>query len=149
MRYVSEFAATVLVLGLAGTAHAGDLAGVVHDGEGAAAPGMQLSIEALDRQTLSASDGSYRFDDLPAGEHEIALKLASGRKQYATVEIAETGEINRNIFQFTPLALSSVRQAVPAHEPVLEGETLDAVLELADSMTQSAPQAWRWRDLDS
>jgi len=148
MRFAFATLTFAAFFGIAGAAHAGDLGGVVHDGEGNPAADLQLSIEALDRETASGPDGSYRFADLPAGEHEIALTLESGRVQYVIVDVAETGEVTRNIFQFTPLALSGIKAAVP-QEPVLEGEALEAVLELAKSMTQSAPQSWRWRDLDS
>ncbi len=153
MRTATRIFALAALLGTAAAAttaaQAGDVAGVVHDGEGAPEAGLQLTIEALARETVSAADGSYRFENLPAGEHEIALHLASGRTQYVTVAVAETGEATRNIFQFTPLALSGLQQAVPAPAPAMEGEAFDAVMELAESMTRAAPQQWRWRDLDS
>tara|TARA_E500000305_G_scaffold29660_1_gene22656 strand:- start:1084 stop:1449 length:366 start_codon:yes stop_codon:yes gene_type:complete len=121
----------------------------VHDGEGARVAGLRLTIDALALETISDENGSYLFENLPAGEHEIALHLASGRTQYVSVEVAETGVATRNIFQFTPLALSGMQQAIPAKAPAMEGEAFEAVMELAESMTRAAPQQWRWRDLDS
>lgn len=143
----------VAAIAFAVPAQAGDLSGTVYDGSGVPAANVQLSVPELGVETVTAADGSYRFEGLAAGEHEIAIGLSGDTVQYASATVAEQGVAQRNIVLFSR---ASVQRAIDADAGVNPAEAeaaFEDALALAEQMLDNGiaagdGRAWRWNDLD-
>jgi TonB-dependent receptor len=83
-----------LLLFLASTAVAvaGEIAGRVTEGaSGRPLPNATVSIEALGRTTIADRSGEFRFSDVPAGSHEIAVEYVGFQRQVETVLVGDDG----------------------------------------------------------
>lgn len=118
-------------------AHAGDVVGTVHDARGQAAAGVELTLG--DARTVTGADGSYRFADVPAGDH----MLAAG-PQRVTVSVAEAGETRRNIVLLSRSARLALTEESAVQLP--DKQALVESMDLADAMFAEAeaipPQRW-------
>ena len=81
-------------IGALAQAPTGAIAGRVNDQSGAVVPKAKVTIAKKDtgstRQLLAASDGSYSFEALPAGEYEVSAE-ATGFRLLVRRAIVETG----------------------------------------------------------
>ena len=146
--------AVIASLAASTPALAGDIAGTVYDAGGAPVAGVQVTIAELGLEAVTLADGTYRFADLPSGEHFIIARADGAAAQRIPVNLASNGDAGddatRNIFLMSRMAMRQVTGvdagSVPAQEAFAEALTL------ADHMiTEGTAQgeiAWSWRDLD-
>jgi len=133
----------VALLFVPAVAQAGDLSGKVFDAT--ALPVAGATVLVGDHQVQTLADGSYSVSGLPAGEQEIAVKLADGAVQTVRAQISDTGTSRRNIFLVSAAAMRGAAQfaheSAPASAPAIELPQLPA--------NEGAVVAWRWRDGDA
>ncbi|MFO7896112.1 MAG: TonB-dependent receptor, partial [Candidatus Cloacimonadales bacterium] len=65
----------------------GNVAGKITDEEGQALESASIMIPALEMGTYSRANGSFYLKDIPAGEHEIFVRLMGHTPQSAIVEV--------------------------------------------------------------
>ena len=131
----------VALLVVPAAAQAGDLSGKVFDATALPVAGATVVVGDHEVQTLD--DGTYSIGGLPAGEQEIAVKLADGAVQTVRAQIGETGTSRRNIFLVSAAAMRGAQQFAhdAASAPVIDLPKLPA--------GEGAVVAWRWRDSDA
>ncbi|GAA0275825.1 hypothetical protein GCM10009127_15590 [Alteraurantiacibacter aestuarii] len=151
---IAAFLLGVSSLCAASGAQAGDIAGTVYDARGEPAAAVQLEIAELGLTTVTGADGSYRFADVLAGEHRIAVLQGSQAIQRVLVNVDDGSDASRNIVMVSRRAVNGfLGSAFPAEAEDGTGEqAFSRALELADQMTREIPMGeareWRWRDLD-
>src|ERR1019366_5193158 len=98
--FVCFFLATTSVL--AQTASTGALIGTVTDSSGAVVPNVTVTATSVDsgqaRTSMTASDGSYKFNLLPPGGYRVRFEAAGFRPieiPSATVNVTETAVLDR------------------------------------------------------
>lgn len=75
-----------------GTALAGEVAGRVTDSStGRPLPNATVSIDALGRTVTADRTGDFRFLDVPAGSHDVAVQYVGFDKTTRTVAVTESG----------------------------------------------------------
>jgi iron complex outermembrane receptor protein len=88
-------AAALALLGVTAAAHpqpAGVVSGTIYDQTGAPLPGVHLTIGAVTAQdATSGADGTFVFQDLPAGDYEISAELSGFARARRAVRV-EAGE---------------------------------------------------------
>lgn len=77
-RNALKFAASALALSIAAPAIAGDIDGKVTDtSETFALRSAEVTIVELDRSTATVRDGSFQFNDVPAGTYTLEVPFAA------------------------------------------------------------------------
>ena len=121
--------AALFLLAAPVAAQAGEVAGTVYDARGRAAAGVELALGG--QAVVSGADGSYRFTDVAAGEHQVMAG-----SQRVAVAVAETGETRRNIVLLSRSARTAVTgEIVP---PASDDAALARAMQLADAMLAEA-----------
>ncbi len=93
-KLASTCAAFALATGIATPAIAGDVSGFVYDGtETIALQAVDLRIEELGRRATSERDGSYMFDNLPAGEYTIVASYIGAEPVRQTIAVPAEGTV--------------------------------------------------------
>lgn len=126
------------LLGAATAAHAGELTGTVRDATAQPVAGAEVAIPALGLTTTTAADGSYRFENLAAGEHRIAVTVAEDVRQHIRADVPETGEATRNVFLYAATALDHARSGVSPAEAMLGELLMTQAWDAASEMTGEA-----------
>lgn len=91
----STCAVVALSVGLAAPAIAGELNGVVVDStDTISLRAAEIVIEELGRRTVSERDGSFSFDDVPAGTYTVTVTYIGAQPVSQTVEVPATGTVN-------------------------------------------------------
>ncbi len=91
----STCAVVALSAGLAAPAIAGELNGVVVDStDTISLRAAEVVIEELGRRTVSERDGSFSFDDVPAGTYTVTVTYIGANPVSQTVEVPATGAVN-------------------------------------------------------
>ncbi len=126
------------IAALPAAATAGDLSGKVRDSAATPVAGAQVVIPELGLSTRTDADGSYRFEDLRAGEYRIAVQLADDVRQHASAQVPETGEGTRNIFLYSNAALDHARSGISPVEALLAEALMAQAWEEASKMTAQA-----------
>ncbi len=91
-------AALLATTGLAGVAHAGEVAGTVIDGTGTVLlQSAQVRIVELDRAAVTERDGSFYFSDLPAGNYTVEVSYVGAQTVRKNVAVPESGLIRVDI----------------------------------------------------
>lgn len=127
------------------TAQAGDLSGTVRDSAARPVAGVAVTIPDLGLSVTTDEEGRYRFTDLAAGEHRVAVELADDARQHTSVQVPETGEATRNLFLYSRVALDHARSGINPVEAMLADVLMAQAWEEASEMTAQAerlePQA--------
>ncbi|MFQ5743136.1 MAG: carboxypeptidase regulatory-like domain-containing protein [Acidobacteriota bacterium] len=137
-----------LLVGSAALAHAqvkaaGNIQGSVVDADGAALPGVQVTVsgEALiGRQTaFSGSDGSFRVPLLPPGTYRVAFELqgfATVVQESVVVGVRRTATMN------VTLQLASVAETitVTARSPIVDVKSTKGSSEYSDELRNTLPE---------
>lgn len=104
MNYSRARRRTLLAAALAGgsmlatPALAGEVAGSVVDSSGTIAlNSAQLRIVELNRVTVAARDGSYRFVDVPAGSYTLEARYIGADTVQQTIEVPASGVVTANL----------------------------------------------------
>jgi len=83
---------------LATPALAGEVAGSVMDSSGTMAlNSAQLRIVELNRVTVAARDGSFRFVDVPAGSYTLEAQYIGADTVQQTIEVPASGVVTANL----------------------------------------------------
>lgn len=91
-RLVSTCAVFALAAGISAPAIAGDISGFVYDGtETIALQAVDLRIEELNRRATTERDGSYVFDNVPAGEYIIVASYIGADPVRQTITVPAEG----------------------------------------------------------
>ncbi|RPF70753.1 peptidase associated/transthyretin-like domain-containing protein [Aurantiacibacter spongiae] len=142
-------AALLASMSVAGAAQAGDVAGKVYGADALPRGGVAVSLPDLDRTTRTATDGSYRFDGVPAGSLVVAVAASADAVQRARVDVPETGEARRDVFLYSARVIGSVRDGGDPLVNALAERSMASAWDAASAMVaDAAPTAWRWRDSD-
>lgn len=76
---------------------AGEVRGTVADaGDTDALQAVEVVIEELGRRAVTARDGSYVFEDVPAGSYTIVASYIGAEPVSFTIAVPETGTVVRN-----------------------------------------------------
>jgi len=96
-RYFEGAATLAVVMVLAAPAMAGEVRGIVADASDTdALQAAEVRIEELGRRAITARDGSYSFDDVPAGSYTIVARYIGAEPVRATIAVPEEGVVIRN-----------------------------------------------------
>src|SRR6056297_236033 len=130
----------LLVLALAAlvpAAHAQTLTGHVADALGAPLPGVNVVIPALERGTVTESDGRYVLRGLPADTLAVTLSFIGYERAERTVDLTEGDATLDVVLRETVEALEAVTvreegvrttlTRAPQSVAVLDAEALDAL----------------------
>ncbi len=86
---------TTPLLGSAGLAWAGDVAGQVTDGAtGRPLPDATVRIDALGKTVTASRSGEYRFSDLPAGSYDVTVDYVGYGPTTKSVTVTDSGTAN-------------------------------------------------------
>jgi len=86
-------ALAILSAAFAPLVDAGTVTGRVTDASGfGSLHGAELELVELGRRTTSATDGTYRFADVPAGRYTLRARYAGADPVELNVEVTETGD---------------------------------------------------------
>ena len=97
-RNTLKFAASALALSIAAPAIAGDIDGKVTDAsETIALRSAEVTIVELDRSTATARDGSFRFNDVPAGTYTLEVRYVGADPFTQTIEVPATGTVSAEL----------------------------------------------------
>ena len=129
---------SLLLAGVDAAAQTGDTAvrGVVRDRSGAVVPGVTMTLKPVEagtaRTTVTDAEGTYEFDDVPAGAYELEAVLSGFGRETAAVR-AEAGQVRTMdvALRIAPLSetvtvtrSASDRAAVPNAVSVIQGEDI-------------------------
>lgn len=93
-RWLLGAAMGAIALGSA-PAIAGEIEGSVIDATGTAGlRAVEVEIEELDRKAATASDGTFRFVDVPAGTYTLRADYIGAQAQEMTVTVPATGSVD-------------------------------------------------------
>ncbi|GGD43341.1 TonB-dependent receptor [Croceicoccus pelagius] len=93
-RWLLGAAMGAIALGSA-PAIAGEIEGNVIDATGTAGlRAVEVEIEELDRKVATASDGSFRFVDVPAGTYTLRADYIGAQAQEVSVTVPATGSVD-------------------------------------------------------
>ena len=93
-KLASTCAFFALATGIAAPAIAGDVSGFVYDGtETIALQAVDLRIEELGRRATTERDGSYVFDNVPAGEYTIVARYIGAEPVRQTFVVPAEGTV--------------------------------------------------------
>src|SRR5690242_16988727 len=122
-------------------AQAGSIAGKVTDDRGAAISGAQVLVDGGTRGAVSGATGAYVVTGVPAGRHQVLVRLIGYRAQTDAVDVSG-GQVTKNFtLAADPLKLDAV-VVTGTETPRTKLETTNAttVLSAAD-ITQAAPRS--------
>lgn len=89
--------AALIAIALPSLAHAGEVSGVVVDSSDTIAlQAAELTIEELGRRATAARDGSYTFDNVPAGTYTIVARYVGAEPVRQTVTVPSEGTVQLN-----------------------------------------------------
>ena len=117
---------------------AGDLSGTVRDSAARPVEGVTVTIPDLGLSATTDAQGRYSFTDLAAGEHRIAVELASDVRQHASAQVPETGETVRHVFLYSRVAVDHARSGIDPVEAMLADVLMAQAWEEAREMTAQA-----------
>ena len=120
---------------------AGDLSGTVRDSAARPVEGVTVTIPDLGLSATTDAQGRYSFTDLAAGEHRIAVELASDVRQHASAQVPETGETVRNVFLYSRVAVDHARSGIDPVEAMLRVWNLVETRMLYLRLQQFSPEA--------
>src|SRR3989440_8009839 len=134
------------VVGLAArvraSAQGGSVAGKVTDERGAALASAQITLDQSGKGAVSAADGNYLIEAVPAGAHTLRVRLIGYRSQTASVTVSGSQRATHNFtLASDPLNLEAV-VVTGTQTPRTKLETSNAttVLSAAD-LVQVAPRS--------
>jgi len=82
---------------MAAPAMAGEIRGIVADASDTdALQSVEVRIEEIGRRTVTARDGSYSFDDVPAGSYTLVARYVGAEPVRLSVAVPEEGVVVRN-----------------------------------------------------
>jgi outer membrane receptor protein involved in Fe transport len=122
-------------------AQAGSIAGKVTDDRGAALAGAQVLVDGGTRGAVSGAAGAYVVTGVPAGRHQVLVRLIGYRAKTDTVNVSG-GQVSKDFtLAADPLKLEAV-VVTGTETPRTKLETTNAttVLSAAD-ITQAAPRS--------
>ncbi|MEL7446792.1 MAG: TonB-dependent receptor plug domain-containing protein, partial [Pseudomonadota bacterium] len=97
LKFVSGAAAIAVAAALSAPAFAGEVRGTVSDAsETAALRATEVRIVELDRRTTTERDGSYMFDNVPAGTYTIVASYIGAPPVSFTVTVPEEGAVRQD-----------------------------------------------------
>src|SRR5256714_6004412 len=101
------------VVGLAApvraSAQGGSVAGKVTDERGAALASAQITLDQSGKGAVSAADGNYLLESVPAGAHTLRVRLIGYRSQTASVTVSGSQRATHNFTVASdPLNLEAV-----------------------------------------
>jgi iron complex outermembrane receptor protein len=141
-----SFAYAVLVAALAFNVHAAAQAGVTLAGKlvnslsGDPIPGATVQIDELNRQVMSAADGSFTFENVPPGSYHISVHSQgySTRRTETTVGTTASTPMNVTVdpelhFEEVTTVTGDARSQFDVFQPtaVLAGQELGKQLEMS------------------
>jgi iron complex outermembrane receptor protein len=120
---------------LASQALAAAVKGSVTDDKGQPMSGVQVTIPALQRATVTGADGAFSFD-VPAGDYVLQFRRADYGSELRTVKVTGAGasvaavSLSQTAIEAAPITISAAPQpssslTSPATVTVLEGRKLD------------------------
>lgn len=96
-RLISTVGAFALATTLANPAIAGEVRGIVADASDTESlQAAEVTIEELGRRTTTARDGSYSFEDVPAGSYTITARYVGAEPVTFTVAVPREGPVVQN-----------------------------------------------------
>ena len=134
------------VVGLAApvraSAQGGSVAGKVTDERGAALASAQITLDQSGKGAVSAADGNYLIEAVPAGAHTLRVRLIGYRSQTASVTVSGSQRATHNFtLASDPLNLEAVVvTGTEAPRTKLETSNATTVLSAAD-ITRAAPRS--------
>ncbi|KPQ31984.1 MAG: TonB-dependent receptor [Porphyrobacter sp. HL-46] len=97
IRFASGSAALALAASLAVPAFAGEVAGTVADASDTAGlRAAEVVIEELNRRTVTGGDGTYIFNDVPAGTYTVTARYVGAEPVRMTVTVPAEGLVQQN-----------------------------------------------------
>src|SRR5689334_11812465 len=122
-------------------AQAGSIAGKVTDDRGAALTGAQVLIDGGTKGAVSGANGAYEIAGVPAGSHQVMVRLIGYRAQTETVNVSG-GRVTKDFtLAADPLKLDAVVVTSTATARTkLETTNATTVLSAAD-ITQAVPRS--------
>lgn len=97
LRYILNTGTVALAACLSMPAIAGEVRGTVADAsETDALQAAEVRIEELNRRTTTARDGSYVFEDVPAGSYTVVANYIGAEPVSFTIAVPEEGRVIQN-----------------------------------------------------
>jgi hypothetical protein len=88
------------------------IVGVVRDAESRPLEDVEIRIGASNRSVRSGRNGSFRFDSIPAGKHDLRARRLGYEPQTRTVTVKEQGGVVVFSLKAIPQSLTTVVTAV-------------------------------------
>ncbi|TNE62621.1 MAG: TonB-dependent receptor [Alphaproteobacteria bacterium] len=85
--------ASAVAILTATAAHAGDVSGQVKTSSAQALQGASVKIEELNRRATTGSDGTYRFQNVPAGTYTLVISFIGTEPVRREVTVGEDGTV--------------------------------------------------------
>lgn len=94
------------------------LTGVVVDAQGAGTPGVLVTISSsylqyVSRQAVTDTDGGYRFEGLPAGDHQMTVTAAQRNFNPPMVELKTIRSVNSGSALFVAYGVNELPPLAP------------------------------------
>lgn len=97
IRFLAGSAAVALAAGLGTPAVAGEVAGVVADASDTSGlRAAEVVIEELGRRTVTGGDGSFVFNDVPAGTYTLTARYVGAEAVRSSVTVPAEGTVRQN-----------------------------------------------------
>ncbi|MEL6667132.1 MAG: DUF2012 domain-containing protein, partial [Pseudomonadota bacterium] len=96
-RLISTVAAGAIAATIASPTIAGEVRGLVADATAnESLQAAEVTIEELGRRTTTARDGTYVFEDVPAGSYTVTARYVGAEPVTFTVAVPDDGTVVRN-----------------------------------------------------
>lgn len=144
MRIAAFIAASSFLLATS-PAIAGEVKGAVYDADGMPVSGMTVAIDGTELGAVTDENGSYRFADVPAGEHRITVNRGASAVQYVPLTVTGETPVTRNVFL---LSAAYVEEELSASRRMnaMIAEAMSGADRMTAQVRSRDPVAWRWRD---